>query len=596
MKRKSCVMKKLSALLTTAVLAAALMFPMGSAASYAVVHQANQTITKKIGYPHIPGRVLIEFKHAPDESFWEALESRYGLVREQRLDTFRSLGEIKQEVRAASDADVSLGESCYAATLPSPDDAFMDVLLADLESQQELVLNAQPDYIYEACQSSGSNVQPNDPLFSSLIHGIVRGGWALEWSHFPGAWRWGTSGVTIAILDGRADTNHPDLRVDPRSQDFVQDGDFSVSDHGTSVAGIAGAVGNNSVGGTGGTWNTSLVCDRVMNSANWVTTSAALASLNHLATLPDVRVVNMSWVSDADDTMLHNAIRLLRAKGVVLIASAGNDSRSIDVQPRYPAAWPEVLPVAMSGYQQNTLDPRSNWGRNCITAPGGGFILTTKPGGGYDFFSGTSAAAPFVSAAASLLFSQGYSADEVEWRLRNGVDKPASLSQVAGALNVEASFMLTAPALSAAFSQASYTGSEGESVGISVGVSDATARTFIEFGDGTTASVVGSFNGSHVYPYGQYVAKATATASGSSITATSTVTITDRLDFKIKLKSGGKAKVSASSTQPSAVLTLTINGVLVSEKEPGFWVKKKVSKPAQFIITSDKGAQVVVNK
>src|SRR6185503_1409384 len=209
--------------------------------------------------------------------------------------------------------------------------------------------------------------------------------------------------------------------------------DPAISDHGTSVAGIAGESGNNGTGGCGGVWNTSLVVDRVANSANWVTSSAALSSLNHISTMPDVRVVNMSWGSDANDSMLHDAIRSMRARGVVFVAAAGNDTRSIDDQPRYPAAWPEVIPVAMSGYLNNNLAPQSNWGRNCVAAPGGGFILTTKPGGGYDFFNGTSAAAPFVAAAASLLFSQGYSASEVEWRLRNGVDKPASLSQVAGA-------------------------------------------------------------------------------------------------------------------------------------------------------------------
>ena len=595
MKRKDCVMRKLSALLTTAVLTVALILPGRSAASYAVAHQGNQTNLQKTGSPHVPGRILIEFKKTPGESFWEALGSRYGLARERRLDTFRSLGDIAQEVRSASDAKVTLGESCYAATLPNTDDAFMEAVLADLVSQHELVLNAQPDYIYEACQSS--TVQPNDPLFNSLIHGLVRGGWALEWAHFPGAWRFGTSGATIAILDSRADTSHPDLRVDPRSQDFVLDGDMSAGEHGTSVAGIAGESGNNGVGHTGGVWNAPLVCERVMNSANFVTTSAAISSLNHLSTLPDVKVVNMSWGGPgAGDSLLHDSIRAMRARSVVFVAAAGNDGNNIDTTPFYPASWPEVLPVAMSNYQQKTLDPRSNWNRNCIAAPGGGFILTTKPGGGYDFISGTSAAAPFVSAAASLLFAQGYSASEVEWRLKNGVDKPASLSSIVGELNVEASFMLPLPPLTAAFDLPSYFGSEGTPVSISIGVSDATAQTLVEFGDGATTTVIGSFNGSHTYTFGQYVAKATITANGSSVTVTSAVNITDRLDYSIKLKGSGKAKVSASSSQPSAVLSLSINGVAVEAAEPGYWVKKGVQRPAQFVITSNRGAQVVVNK
>lgn len=433
MKRNGCVIKKLSTLLTAAVLAAALILPLGSAASYTVAHQGNQSIPKKTSYPHVPGRLLIEFQHAPDEGFWERLGKSYGLVREKRLDTFRSLGEIAREVRAASDAKVTLGESCYAATLPNTNDSFMEAVLADLESQKGMALNAQPDYIYEACQVSGSNVQPNDPLFNSLIHGLFRGGWALEWAHFPGAWRFGTSGATIAILGGRADTSHPDLRVDPRSQDCVLDGDPAPTDHGTSVAGIAGELGNNNTGHCGGVWNAPLICDRVINNAGQGNTSWAVSALNHLSTLPDVRVVNMSWGGPAaGDSLLHDSIRAMRARGIVFVAAAGNDGNNIDTTPFYPAAWSEVIPVAMSNYQQNTLVPRSNWGRNCIAAPGGGAILTTKPGGGYDFSSGTSAAAPFVSAAASLLFAQGYSASEVEWRLRNGVDKPASLSNIVG--------------------------------------------------------------------------------------------------------------------------------------------------------------------
>jgi subtilase family protein len=596
-KSNSRAVKNLATLLAAVVFATAFVLPMSTTASYVGVHQGNQA-TRTSAHPHAAGRVLIEFRQSPSESFWKALENRYGLVRGQRLDTFRSLREIAQELRAvSSDADISFGESCYAANLPNQSDALMEAVIVDLESQSEFVLKAQPDYIYEACQSSGSNVQPNDPLFSSMIHGIVRGGWALEWAHFPGAWRWGTSGATIAVLDGRADASHPDLQVDPRSQDCVLDGDPSVSDHGTSVAGIAGESGNNNTGGCGGAWNASLVCERVMNSANFVTTSAAVRSLNHLSTLPDVRVINMSWGGPAaGDSLLHDAIRAMRIRGVLFVGSAGNEGNNIDTTPVYPASWPEVIPVAMSDYLSNNLAPLSNWGRNCIGAPGGGFILTTKPNGGYDFFSGTSAAAPFVSAAASLLFSQGYSADEVEWRLKNSLEKPASLSQIAGEMNVEAAFMLQKPPLALSFDRTSYSGGEGDPINISIGVSDPTAQTVVDFGDGIRTTVTGSFNSNHAYPYGQYTARATATAAGLSMTVTASVVVIDKLDYHVKLKGNGKAVVSASSSQPTAQLILTINGVRIEPRDVGYWVKKGVSSPVVFVITSDKGSQAVVNK
>ncbi|MEK7556524.1 MAG: S8 family serine peptidase, partial [Patescibacteria group bacterium] len=113
------------------------------------------------------------------------------------------------------------------------------VALKEKLAQNPAVLSVREEYTYEAA------VMPNDPRFGEQI-GLHIDAWPLD-INAPEAWErtTGSGNTVVAIVDGGVDADHEDLRdkIVP-GQDFVQEG-CTASDHGTHVAGIAAASGNN---------------------------------------------------------------------------------------------------------------------------------------------------------------------------------------------------------------------------------------------------------------------------------------------------------------------------------------------------------------
>jgi len=110
-------------------------------------------------------------------------------------------------------------------------------------------------------------------------------------------------------------------------------------------------------------------------------------------------VINMSFGTLDQSKALKNSIDYARGKGVILVASAGNNNTST---PQYPAALAGVLTVAST----NLTDVKasfSNYG-NYVFADGPGVrIISAYPGGLYAVVSGTSFSAPEVAATAALI-------------------------------------------------------------------------------------------------------------------------------------------------------------------------------------------------
>ena len=145
---------------------------------------------------------------------------------------------------------------------------------------------------------------PNDPGFSSQA--------ALNNStdrdiDAPQAWNitTGSSGVVVAVLDTGIDYNHPDLagRVDTAHDfDFVNNDSDAQDDngHGTFVAGIIGAAGNNGVGVTGVAWNSTLLPVKVVDASGVLTTAQEVSGINYVVSQKqtagvNVRVINASF-------------------------------------------------------------------------------------------------------------------------------------------------------------------------------------------------------------------------------------------------------------------------------------------------------------
>ena len=262
---------------------------------------------------------------------------------------------------------------------------------------------------------------PNDPQTSQQYN--------LGKMSLPQAWNTARGdGVVIAVLDTGADLAHPDLSAKfvSRGRDFVN-GDDDASDdhgHGTHVSGIAAAATNNGVGIAGVGYNARLLPVKVLSASGQGDTARIAQAIDWASQQAGVKVINMSLGCQCPSpAYLTEAVANARARGVVVIAAAGNGGTS---SPASPASAPGVLGVGAT----DSADRRasfSNYGVNAkLAAPGVG-IYSTLRGGSYGNMSGTSMAAPNAAGVAALVWSacSSCSVGDVEARLLNGDTVPA---------------------------------------------------------------------------------------------------------------------------------------------------------------------------
>jgi subtilisin family serine protease len=230
--------------------------------------------------------------------------------------------------------------------------------------------------------------------------------WPSQWSpvktHAPEAWSrtTGDPATVVAVVDTGVDSSHPDLagRLAP-GYDFVN-GDAAPGDdngHGTAVAGVAAAAGDNHIGVAGYCWRCRVMPLKVLD-ANGGGFASDVSRAVVWATDQGARVINASLGGPLEDASLAAAAQYAQSRGALIVAAAGNDSSS---QLDYPAALPAVVSVGASN-QADALYSFSNQGA-AVAAPAEN--TTTARGGGYERFLGTSSAAPVVSGIAGLVYS-----------------------------------------------------------------------------------------------------------------------------------------------------------------------------------------------
>lgn len=188
---------------------------------------------------------------------------------------------------------------------------------------------------------------------------------------------------------------------------FISDNNDPMDDygHGTHVAGIIGAAGNNGRGVSGISWNARIMPLKFISSEGYGVVSDGIEAIDY-AVRNGARVINASFGSYNSSLSERLAIDAARQAGVLFVAASGNNGSDNDTAPFYPASYDldNIISVAASD-ANDSLAPISNYGRSSvhIAAPGG-MVLSTIPGG-YAYDTGTSMAAPMVSGAASLLLS-----------------------------------------------------------------------------------------------------------------------------------------------------------------------------------------------
>lgn len=237
---------------------------------------------------------------------------------------------------------------------------------------------------------------PNDPYWSSYER------WAHDQVGLPSAWDLtrGSSDVRIAILDSGLETDHPEFAdrvVAP--WDFVGD-DASPNDprgHGTMSSGAAAARGNNSRGVAGVCWSCRIMPVRVLDKNGTGYASDVIRGITWAAD-HGADVISMSFGGFGYSTAMQDAITYARSRGAVVLASAGNEGNTARF---YPGAYAGVIAVAANRPDGGRYS-WSNYGSWVdLTAPG--CFWTTKTGGGYGNFCGTSASTPLVAGIVGLL-------------------------------------------------------------------------------------------------------------------------------------------------------------------------------------------------
>ena len=278
-------------------------------------------------------------------------------------------------------------------------------------------------------------ITPNDPKYPEQ--------WSLPLMKLPQAWavEKGDRSVVIAIIDSGIDYRHDDLApkvwINPREipengldddgngytddiygWDFTDapnlqaEGDYIEGDnepidesgHGTHVAGIAGAMPNNGIGIAGVAWECPLMAIRAGLSLGGSSRMQDDDSASAIVYAADsgASVINMSWGSEHRSFVIQDAIDYAYARGVVLVAAAGNSQKAAAI---FPAAYRKVIAVAST--EQNQLRfYQSNFGASIDIGAPGNVILSTQINNQYRLLTGTSMASSHVAGVAALILAK----------------------------------------------------------------------------------------------------------------------------------------------------------------------------------------------
>ncbi|NOY53621.1 MAG: S8 family serine peptidase [Deltaproteobacteria bacterium] len=549
--------------------------------------------------PYVPGELLVRYKASVSAS---AVARSLSIKGVESLDGSRRLN--LHHVRL-------------------PEGTTVEEALQKFRSDPD-VLYAEPNYLVHALAATF----PNEKTSSA-----AQKKWQQQWGLYntgqtigtgsttgtsgddidaPEAWSivTGTTDTVIAILDTGMDLNHPDLAnqlwintgeiasngkdddgnryIDDRQGwDFINDDNdpnddnlsvgSNTNDHGTHIAGIIGAEGNNGIGVAGINWNVSLMILKVLNTDGVGPVDKIVLAVEY-AINNGAKIINASWGLTSFSQALYDSIKDARDNGLLVVAAAGNTATV-----EYPAKFnlDNILSVTATDPDDNLADFGTGTkaavsARDVDLAAPGELIYSTfivgdapanQPDNTKDYYwkDGTSQAAAFVTGTAGLLLTNDPSLtpDRIKARILDSVDTVSDtnitdFTTSGGRLNAAAALysrIVVVPYGTSLLKAETRQFTLDGATAVNWSTSNASVGTINANGlftaKGAGSCTVSANNGA--YTSGTiYVEEITVTAAATSLSQNETTTLT---------ATGGTAPYTFTSSDPTVLTVDAASGV-----------------------------------